>query len=83
MDARLLSGGTRWKEMPSGGSKPVAPPWLISSVRSMYQCTLYCDTPWSWSMMPRIHSAAVCWYSPTPMRLPTTSLGFSMPESVL
>ena len=83
MDERLSSGGMRSNEMPSGGSKPVAPPWLISSVRSMNQCTLYCDTPWSWSMMPRIQSAAVCWYSPTPMRLPTTSAGFSMPESVL
>ena len=37
MDARLLSGGTRWKEIPSGGVNPVAPPWLNSSVRSMNQ----------------------------------------------
>ena len=37
IEAMLCSTGMRWKEMPSGGLKPVAPPWLSSSVRSMYQ----------------------------------------------
>ena len=81
MDAKLLFGGTRWKEMPSGGVNPVAPPWLNSSVRSMNQWTSYWDTPKSCSRMPRVHSAAVCWYSPTPMRLPVISSGRLMPES--
>ena len=34
---------------PAGGVNPVWPPWLSSSVRSMYQCTLYCETPKSCS----------------------------------
>ncbi len=60
MEDILLSGGIRWKEIPCGGVNPVAPPWLNSSVRSMYQCTLYCETPKSCSKMPRCQSAAVC-----------------------
>ena len=60
MDARLFSAGMRWNDIPGGGVKPVAPPWLSSSVRSMYQSTLYCDTPKSWSNTPRAQSAAVC-----------------------
>src|SRR4030095_4199602 len=79
----VFPGGMAWTDIPAGGVNPVAPPWLNSSVLSMYQCTLYCDTPKSCSSIPRCHRAAVCWYSPTPMRLPTRSLGCLMPESVL
>ena len=68
--------------IPSGGVKPVAPPWLSSSLRSMYQSTPNWDTPKSCSRVPRVHSAAVCWYSPTPMRLPASSRASPMPESV-
>ena len=82
MEIRLLSLGMRWKRIPSGGVKPVAPPWLSSSLRSMYQSTPYWDTPKSCSRVPRAHSAAVCWYSPTPIRLPASSPGSVMPESL-
>src|SRR5437667_3719719 len=82
MDARLLSGGTRWNLMPSGGWKPVAPPWLSSSVRSIHQSTLYWSTPKSCWSTPRSQSEAVCWYSPTPMLLPLRSSGPSIPDSV-
>ena len=68
--ARLLSLGMRWNLMPSGGLNPVAPPWLSSSLRSMYQSTLNWSTPKSCWSTPRVQSDAVCWYSPTPMRFP-------------
>ena len=48
----------------------------------MYQSTPNWDTPKSCSRVPRVHSAAVCWYSPTPMRLPASSRASPMPESV-
>ena len=79
--ARLLSSGTRWKEIPSGGLKPVTPPWLSSSVRSMNQLTSYCDTPKSCSRVPRSQTDAVIWYSGTPTRFPFRSSGPLMPES--
>jgi hypothetical protein len=37
IEAMLLSDGIRWNEIPGGGVNPVAPPWLNSSVRSIYQ----------------------------------------------
>src|SRR5580698_6124792 len=37
-------------------------------------------TPNSCSSTPRVHNAAVCWYSGTPTRLPLRSAGFSMPD---
>ena len=68
--ARLLSVGMRLNLMPSIGLKPVAPPWLSSSERSIHHSTLNWSTPKSCWRTPRVHSDAVCWYSPTPMRLP-------------
>ena len=37
--------GMRWNLIPFGGLKPVAPPWLSSSLRSMCHSTLYWSTP--------------------------------------
>src|SRR5436190_110835 len=79
----LLAGARmRWKRTPGGGWKPVAPPWLRSSVRSMYQIRSSGATPNSCCITPRVHSAAVCWYSGTPTRLPLRSAGCSTPASV-
>ena len=60
---------------PGGGVKPVAPPWLCSGGRSMNQCRSRGSTSNSCRRMPRAHSAAVCWYSGTPTRLPSRSAG--------
>ena len=78
----LWSPGMRLKRTPAGGWKPVAPPWLRSSVRSIHHSMSSGSTPNSCLSTPRDHSAAVCWYSGTPTRLPLRSAGFSMPLSV-
>ena len=81
MEARLSVSGMRANEMPSGGSKPVTPPWLNSSLRSMNQWMSYWETPKSCSSTPRSQTDAVIWYSGTPTRLPFRSAGTLMPES--
>ena len=81
IEPMLWSPGMRLKRMPAGGLKPVAPPWLRSSVRSIHQSRSSGSTPNSCFSTPRDHSAAVCWYSGTPTRLPLRSSGFSMPLS--
>ena len=78
----LVLGGIRLTRTPSGATKPVAPPWLLSGLRSMNHSISRACTPNSCCRMPRDQIAQVCWYSGTPIRLPRRSAGVAIPESV-
>src|SRR6266566_7387025 len=79
----FFSGGIWLIVTPGGGEKPIAPRWLCEGGRSIQNCMSFGATPNSCSSTPRVHSAAVCWYSGTPTRRPFRSPGRSIPESLL
>ena len=77
----FVVGGIRFTRTPAGAVKPVAPPWLLSGLRSMNHSMSRACTPNSCCRTPRDQIAQVCWYSGTPMRLPRSSAGAAMPAS--
>lgn len=52
--------GIKFMRTPAGGINPVAPAWLVSGVRSMYQSISPGCTPNSCCSTPRAQIAAVC-----------------------
>ena len=78
MPPRFFSGGIVWIVTPGGAVKPTAPAWLCEAPRSIQNSMWRGSTPNSSCSTPRAHSAAVCWYSGTPTRLPFRSAGAAM-----
>ena len=82
IEPMLFSKGIWLMVTPGGGLNPMAPPWLRAGRRSMKKIMSLGATPNSFSSTPRVHSAEVCMYSGTPMRLPFRSAGLSMLASL-
>src|SRR3984957_476307 len=78
IEPMLFSGGICLMVMPGGGLKDRAPAWLWVGTRSIQNSIAVAGTPNSGCRMPRVHKAAVCWYSGTPTRRPLRSAGVSI-----